>query len=242
MVDDLMLRERSQHADVLRACRPAFAANPQGKHWLRNDDEASHQALVLTAPRPVSPQPSLPLREHLDRLPFGIVLCDATAHVHWLNDAAERLLTEGSLRVVNSCLSAASPADAETLMQKLAELAAGACDTVRYLRLGEGELALHVAVEAGTRPSSIALTLTSPRRSSKIRPDALMQLFGLTRTEAGLVAALATGSSVEQYAEQRGVSVATARQHLKFCLKKTGTRRQSELVRLVCTSVVAHVS
>lgn len=198
--------------------------------------------IMLTDPLQAAPKHDLPWREHLDRLPCGIVLCDAAAEVHWLNGSADRLLAAGPLRLVGSRLLADNEADTQTLMQKLAEAAASAGSTVRYLRLGQGELTLHVAFQAAAGSSFIALTVTSPRRAADIPTDALIQLFGLTRTEACLVAALATGSTVEEYANHRGVSVETARRQLKFSLKKTGTRRQSELVRLICTSVAAHVA
>ena len=49
---------------------------------------------------------------------------------------------------------------------------AGAGDTdknIRYLRLGEGELTRHVAIQADAQPSTmVALTVTSPIRISRI--------------------------------------------------------------------------
>jgi DNA-binding CsgD family transcriptional regulator len=184
----------------------------------------------------------LRLREHLDRMRCGIVFCDVAARVHWLNASAARLLADGPLRLVGARLVADGEADTQTLMHKLAEAAAAADNTARYLCLGQGKQTLHVAVQVGAYSSSIALTLTSPSRPADISTEALVQLFGLTPTEACLLAALATGSSVEQYAQQRGVSVGTARVHLKSCLKKTGVQRQSELVRLVWSSAVAYLS
>ena len=68
------------------------------------------------------------------------------------------------------------------------------------------------------------------------------RLFGLTPTEARLLGSLATGSSVEDYAQQRGVSVGTARVQLKQIQSKTGQHRQSDLVRLVLSSAAAHLS
>ncbi len=182
------------------------------------------------------------LREHLDRMRCGIVFCDVAARVHWRNGSADRLLAAGPLRVVDARLVADGEADTHRLMHKLAEAAAAADNTARYLSLGQGNQTLHVAVQVGASSSSIALTLTSPSRAADISTAALMQLFGLTPTEACLMAALATGSSVEQYAQQRGVSVETARVQVKSCLKKTGVQRQSELVRLVWSSAVAHLS
>ena len=182
------------------------------------------------------------LREHLDRMRCGIVFCDVAARVHWLNGSAARLLAAGPLGLVGARLAADGEADTQTLMHSLAEAAAAADNTARYLRLGQGNRTLHVAVQVGASSSSIALTLTFPSRAAEISTDALLQLFGLTPTEACLLAALATGSSLEQYAQRRGVSVGTARVQVKSCLKKTGAQRQSDLVRLVWSSAVAYLS
>jgi DNA-binding CsgD family transcriptional regulator len=198
------------------------------------------QAFVLTDRLQESLMHDRRLREHLDRLRCGIVLCDAAARVHWLNGTAERLLTTGPLRLVAARLRGNSTADTAQLMHELAE-AEAASGTVRYLRLGHGEGTRHVAIQAASQPSTMVLILTSASRGADIPTDALIRLFGLTPTEARLVAALATGSTVEQYAQQRGVSVGTARVQLKQVQAKTGARRQAELVGLVLSSAAAHL-
>jgi DNA-binding CsgD family transcriptional regulator len=180
------------------------------------------------------------LRGQLDRMRCGIVFCDADARVHWLNRSAERLLADGPLHLVGSRLRGDSDADTDELMKELAERTVG--NTARYLRLGQGERALHLAIQAAVHPSTMVLTLTSPSRSADFPTDALMRLFGLTPTEALLVAALANGSTVEQYAQQRSVSVGTARVQLKKIQRKTGAQRQSDLVRIVWSCAAAHLS
>lgn len=67
----------------------------------------------------------------------------------------------------------------------------------------------------------------------------LSQLFGLTPAEARLAAARAGRETVEEYAEQAGISRGTARWTLKHVMEKTGCRRQSELMLLLATSVAA---
>ena len=54
-----------------------------------------------------------------------------------------------------------------------------------------------------------------------------------------LVRLIAQGMSLEEAARARGVSMNTARSHLKHAFAKTGTARQSELLRLVITGVGA---
>ena len=67
--------------------------------------------------------------------------------------------------------------------------------------------------------------------------DRLRDLFGLTRTEGLVAAALGQGHSIEDIASGMNVSLATVRTHLKRLLAKTGTHRQAEAVALLARSV-----
>lgn len=58
----------------------------------------------------------------------------------------------------------------------------------------------------------------------------LAQLFGLTPTESSVTNWLVTGRPIEEYARDRGVSVATVRSQVKTVLAKTGMSRQVQLV------------
>ena len=73
-----------------------------------------------------------------------------------------------------------------------------------------------------------ALVLLSTR-DVEVTPNRL----GLTAAEGKLAALLARGASVSDAAVQLGVSAHTARTQLKHIFAKTGTRRQSELIRLL---------
>jgi DNA-binding CsgD family transcriptional regulator len=55
----------------------------------------------------------------------------------------------------------------------------------------------------------------------------------MTGAEAALAAALANGSRLAEHASRRGVSISTVRTQLKKCFRKTATRRQVELIRLI---------
>ena len=65
------------------------------------------------------------------------------------------------------------------------------------------------------------------------KPEVFSRTFGLTIAEARLASALVTGVDLGSYARNNGLSVETARWHLKNVFAKTGTGRQSELVRLL---------
>ena len=65
----------------------------------------------------------------------------------------------------------------------------------------------------------------------------LAKLFGLSPAEAAVSIALANGLSLAEIAAQQGVSEQTVRSSSKRIFVKTGVVRQSELVRLIHTSV-----
>lgn len=72
--------------------------------------------------------------------------------------------------------------------------------------------------------------------------EVLMDVYGLTRTEARLACELAHGTGIEDAAASLAMGVGTARTHLKQILQKTDTHRQAELVRLMLSgcAIVAH--
>ncbi|MGZ5234400.1 MAG: helix-turn-helix transcriptional regulator [Burkholderiales bacterium] len=79
-------------------------------------------------------------------------------------------------------------------------------------------------------------------RSRARRRSTLRELFGLTRTEAAITAALVEGYGLEQIAARFHVGLGTVRSHLKTILSKTGTHRQAQLVALVSRSVASLAS
>jgi len=61
----------------------------------------------------------------------------------------------------------------------------------------------------------------------------LMQMFGLTAAEARLVRALAAGETLEAYAQANDLKRNTVKTQLRAAFEKTGTDRQTALVRLI---------
>ncbi len=76
-----------------------------------------------------------------------------------------------------------------------------------------------------------------------VRPDnlvpstsILMGLFDLRPSEARLAAALASGKSLRDTANEMGISFGSARTYLAHVFAKTGTNQQSQLVSLLKSS------
>jgi DNA-binding CsgD family transcriptional regulator len=83
------------------------------------------------------------------------------------------------------------------------------------------------------------LFVVDPEGGAPPVSEVLERFYSLTHAEAEIVRLLATGVSLEEAAQSRGVSINTARSHLKHAFSKTGTSRQGELVRLIVAGVGA---
>lgn len=77
------------------------------------------------------------------------------------------------------------------------------------------------------------VVLRAPEDVPMPSETALRSLFALTPAEARVACLLAGGATVDEIAGALDVRVTTVRSHVQKLLDKTGTRRQSELVRLL---------
>jgi DNA-binding CsgD family transcriptional regulator len=87
----------------------------------------------------------------------------------------------------------------------------------------------------------VAVFLSRPG-GLQLSPKRLVTLYKITPAEARLAARLAALRTVEEAADDLGVSVSTARSQLKSVFAKTGTRSQSELLMLLATGTHAQLN
>lgn len=80
--------------------------------------------------------------------------------------------------------------------------------------------------------------IVSPERTLQISPHLIANFFGLTPAEAKLAIAVAQGTRLSDYAEEKGVSIHTVNSQVKSVLSKTGVNRQAELVKLLLSSML----
>jgi len=82
-------------------------------------------------------------------------------------------------------------------------------------------------------PRATTLILVHDPDGRVINADEVLQAsLGLTPGAAKLVAALADNHDLKSFAEREGVTIHTARYHLRTALARTGARTQADLVRL----------
>jgi PAS domain-containing protein len=185
----------------------------------------------------------------LDRLPFGVVIADATGRALIVNRAAAEMAaaTDGLL-LRDGRLATARAEETAALARHVAEAVKTA-----GRRNGQGGGALLVSRPSGRRPFALLIAPLGPEMTLAAqdhspaalilmtdldgRPELLgkrlAELFGLTPAEACLAVALAGGQRLEDVAAERCVRMPTLRTQLRAILDKTGTRRQADLMRLV---------
>ncbi|TWT01741.1 hypothetical protein [Reyranella sp. CPCC 100927] len=184
----------------------------------------------------------------LSHLAVAIFLIDDTGCIALANAAAESLIRVGDgLQATNRRLRAADLNADRALRLAISDAVACGQDGPRVAeavvpRPGRHPLLLSVVplgrgdhVE-GVRASAMAVVM-DPEAQPWSRLEGVAQAYGLTMAETRLLAALVDGDSVNAAARRLSIARATAKTHLQHIFAKTFTSRQSELVRLVASTV-----
>jgi DNA-binding CsgD family transcriptional regulator len=194
----------------------------------------------------------LALAEAIDRLPTGLLLLDAKRRVVVQNRGAERIITANDGFRIDRHGPSADDARENATFQKLIADAIDARAGQEIKSAGfvaisrpSGERSYAVMVtpllaapgRSVMSDAVVAIFVADPSARFYAGPEALTELYQLTHSEAELVRLLAAGLSLEEAADKRGVSLNTARSHLKHVFAKTETSRQGELVRLIISGV-----
>jgi DNA-binding CsgD family transcriptional regulator len=89
------------------------------------------------------------------------------------------------------------------------------------------------SVRLGARRDARAIVVVhDPDSGSANTSEILEQGLGLSKGAARLVAALAADHDLKTFAESEGVTIHTARFHLRSALSRTGAKTQAEVVRI----------
>ena len=184
----------------------------------------------------------------LDRMTIGIIILDRDGTPLFINKQGQSLLAPcDGLLLVRDGLSASRATDAAALRG----LVSDACSTGGGKGLLPGG-ALHVARQpprralnvlvAPLRARAFALADESPaavvfvgdpERSVQGIDDVLRGLYGLTPAETAVTTLLLEGLRTDQLADRLGITLFTARTHVKRVLSKVDARSQAELVRVL---------
>jgi len=186
----------------------------------------------------------------LESLAIGIVLLDEHDHVLHANAKADELLdNRRGIHLLNRQLTVSQQADLRGFRDMLAVVRSrAALDTPpvpesMLLTPGPNDPQLllvacpvkrHQPHFRGPWPEiSVAVFVSNLDDAGLLNHEVLIRLYGLTPAEARLACALSHGHELSDLSAEWNVSRETLRTHLKRVLGKTGTARQSQLVRLL---------
>jgi DNA-binding CsgD family transcriptional regulator/PAS domain-containing protein len=188
------------------------------------------------------------LTQTLDHVEAAIVMVAADGRIAFANDAARKMLAEGTVvREQGEAFHAAAPVADRVLRDIFASAEEGDAS------LGERGIAVPLTSAPQEPWFAHVLPLTSGRRSQagqdyaaaaavfirKTMPnappplEAAAKFYKLTAGEVRVLDAIMKVNGVKAMAETLGLSQATVKTHLHNLFRKTGTKRQSELVKLV---------
>ncbi len=198
-------------------------------------------------------------RSALDLLPFGVGIVDAGLRIHFLNDIAHGYLAgpDAGLFSMRSGPSAGSGVyvaamsrdEAATLRRHVASATSGGVGGSMRIGLRQGAtLALQVwpappglaedvaGVERDALAEPMAILLLRPlERKAAPSAEMLCELFGFSRAEAEVAAALSGGATAEEVARRRGVSLMTVRSQVRSILGKSDSDNLRDLERSMAT-------
>ncbi|OVZ60382.1 hypothetical protein CDO44_09840 [Pigmentiphaga sp. NML080357] len=181
-------------------------------------------------------------RTALDYLPRGVAVANAQGRVEYANARAERHLRTADWLGTKADMLCLRDVQAQPRLRTALQ---AACSPTRKADLFtantvSGKVWITVVpLEplhplAGLRTTPLALVIFSVAGENlPLEAGLLSKALGITPTEARLAQALAAGTTVKGFAAAQGISLTTVRSHLKNLFRKTGCRRQVELVQLI---------
>lgn len=179
--------------------------------------------------------------ELLDANPAGVVLLDQHGRTLYANRAGSALASTGD----GFHLASGGPAllrrsDNEKLAGLIGRAAAGREGGALLALRPSGKRAFSITVSplSPGRPvmmggPAVCLVIADPEAAPSLSAERLRQLYGLTPAEAALTLRLLAGDELRGAADNLSISYATARTHLIAIFRKTDTRRQGELMKLL---------
>jgi DNA-binding CsgD family transcriptional regulator len=178
----------------------------------------------------------------VDMLNIGVLAVDNEGRVIFANLAAKELLECHNVR--RDGASRHPYHRGESLQNPLLAAISSRQHDSGHMSLGTGinkSLIVKVAPMrggttacAGEVATVLFISDPSAKPSFDLRPVA--RLYQLTSAEARILDALLRGKRVGEYAKEARITLNTAKGYLKQLFSKTGTSRQSDLMRLVLTN------
>ena len=191
------------------------------------------------------------LADAMGSLSCAVYFVDADARIVFANKAGHELTGDGHVvRSAGRTLTAVD-AEADAMLKRVftasanGDAAVGAGGVAILLSNSRSErwlahvLPLTSGVRMRARISYAATAAVFVRKASPDTPSAMetvAKLYGLTASELRVLQSVMEFGGIREVAESLGVAEATVKTHLQHLFEKTGTRRQSDLIKLVAGS------
>lgn len=183
----------------------------------------------------------------LDTLDFGVMVLQADLRVRYANSWAESLVQADTHLSLEHGVLRARTEPLQGVLSRMLQAAAlggrnGAAAAGSWMHITSGgqpvplivvPLVSRQPVEGPWQLPAAMLLMGNSESRSVLDAAVLTSLFGLSRKESIIAIRLAAGETLNEIAEREFLSPHTVRVHIRDTLRKTGTHRQSELVRLL---------
>jgi len=172
----------------------------------------------------------------------GVLLLDAGGRVVWGNAAAFALAAAADgIEITGEGIRLKRGSDQQKLGQMIDRAAAGTAGGAMPALRPSGRRPFAIMVSPLSRSESAfaafgpaaCVVIADPESETLLPAQRLRQLYGLTPSEAGLAIRLASGDDLRAAAEALGIRYSSARTLLTIVFRKTETKRQGELIKLL---------
>ncbi len=183
------------------------------------------------------------LLEALDHLATGVTLINENLNIFYTNKSADKLLKTGKgLQRKNGFLNCQDPEITAKLHRMVLNNEAQALtvdrgDNVKPLQILITPLSAYKENYGHNLPTAIMFAFESVENTKRIE-DVIRSLYNLSPSEARIAAGLVLTPNLEHVAFTFGITINTARTHLKRIYSKTNTNRLSTLVHMIVTGPV----
>jgi CheY-like chemotaxis protein/DNA-binding CsgD family transcriptional regulator len=180
------------------------------------------------------------LSEALDNLATGVIFINENLKVYYLNKSARQLLDrEEVLQLNEDYLNCATPAYTAELHKCIAQgvphtLSLERGETQSPLRILVTPLVSRDANYGQDRPIAIIYTFETVNSPERIE-DVLHSFYSLSPAESKIVSRLIHSPRLEDVATELGITLNTARTHMKRIYSKTNARGMSALLNMIVT-------
>lgn len=177
----------------------------------------------------------------IDNLPISMIITNNKSQIEHLNSQAEKLLidSKSGLKSTMGILVATPTADRHKLTELISNATKNNGQGGQMLLNSENPKTIFVtpitpkSTIANNWQIPLALILISEGNNETSQLELFKNLYHFTPAELLLVKALLSGKSVDNFAQERGLTINTIRSQLSALFKKTNTSRQGELIALL---------